>query len=224
MPYERSPRPLVSTTIGTSPSACASRSRDDWEVNVSSIWARKVMQWILVWKYSKYLMLDRCGRPARIQVHTNRTKTAQKNGVRAVAPTAGTPLQRRLRLRRCACQFFEAHFLVRHLGLAQHEFDDVRFNDVRFHFSKTLLVRIIPADDFLRVFVAFREFVDFCADLLRLCLQVVSLHQLCQHETQLDAALGLFLKHSGRNRRIFSVRHAALLKILARHCDETLLV
>src|SRR5580698_8308811 len=51
MSYERSPRPLVSTTIGTSPSACASRSRDDWEVNVSSIWARKVMQWILVWEY-----------------------------------------------------------------------------------------------------------------------------------------------------------------------------
>src|ERR1700722_18242925 len=133
------------------------------------------MQWILVWKYSKYQMLDRCVRRARIQVcthvvpacQTQRTlttpKTAQKNGVQTVVPTAGTPLQRRLSLRRCACQLFEAHFLVRHLGLAEDEIDDVGFNDVRFHFSKTLLVRIIPADDFLRVFIAFCELVDFGA-------------------------------------------------------------
>ena len=100
-----------------------------------------------------------------------RSANAQKNGVRAVAPTAGTPLQRRLRLRRCACQFFEAHFLVRHLRLAEDEIDDVGFNDVRFHFGKALLVGIIPADDFLRVFVALGEFVHFRADLLGLGLQ-----------------------------------------------------
>src|SRR5580692_7629332 len=128
MSYERSPRPLVSTTIGTSPSACASRSRDDWEVNVSSIWARKVMQWILVWEYlfdtgqvSATARYSSAQKPAQRDQHD----APEKNGVRAVAPTAGTPLQRRLRLRRCACQFFEAHFLVRHLGLAEDEIDDV---------------------------------------------------------------------------------------------------
>src|ERR1700677_298229 len=194
MSYERSPRPLVSTTIGTSPSACASRSRDDWEVNVSSIWARKVMQWILVWEYllgtgqvSTTAQYSSAPTPA----HPAQHDASEKNGVRAVAPTAGTPLQRRLRLRRCACQLFKAHFLVRHPGLAEHEIDDVGFHDVRFHFCKALLVGIIPADDLLRVFVAFREFVDFGTNLLRLRLQVVGLDQLGQHEAQLHAALSL---------------------------------
>ncbi|ABA51079.1 hypothetical protein BURPS1710b_2483 [Burkholderia pseudomallei 1710b] len=141
-----------------------------------------------------------------------------------VAPTAGTPLERHLCLRRRARQCLEAYFLIRHLRLAQHEIDDVALNDERFHFGKALLIGIIPADHFLRVLVALREFVDFRANLLGLRLEAVRLHQLGEHEAELHAALGLIGEHLGRNRRVLRVRHAALREVLTSHLDEALLI
>src|SRR5579864_7702886 len=40
------------------------------------------MQWILVWKYSKYQMLDRCVRRARIQVRDQCERVARHNARR----------------------------------------------------------------------------------------------------------------------------------------------
>jgi hypothetical protein len=110
------------------------------------------------------------------------------------------------------------------LCLAQYELDHVAFDDERFHLGEALLVGIVPAHHFLRVFVALRELLDFGADLFRLGFEAVGLHQLGQHEAQLDAALGLLGEHLGRDRCVLRVRHAALGEVLTRHFDEALLI
>ncbi len=85
-------------------------------------------------------------------------------------------------------ELLEADLLVAYLGLTEHEVDHVAFDHVRFHLGQTRLIRIIPAHDLFRVFIAFCEFVHLGADLFRLRFQAIRLDQLGQHQTQTSHA------------------------------------
>ena len=86
------------------------------------------------------------------------------------------------------------------------------------------MVAVVPADDFLRIFVALGELFDLGLDLLRLGFQAIGLHDFCQHQAQLHATLGLLREHLGRDRHVLGVRHAARLEVAAGHFNQALLV
>jgi hypothetical protein len=80
------------------------------------------------------------------------------------------------------------------LARAQHPGNHVVLDRHAFKFLQTLRLRVVPADDFFRMLVAFCGLVNNRLHLLRFGVQLLFLDQLGQDQTESDAALGLISK------------------------------
>ncbi len=57
-------------------------------------------------------------------------------------------------------QFVEGYHFVGHLGLAQHEIDDILFQHQRLDLGQAVAIAEVVLDDLLRVFVGLGEIID----------------------------------------------------------------